>query len=108
MRKDCTMRFLFALLALCCCGVAVADNAVVYTTTTSFYVPAQQHADDLARRGAFGHCRNHGVFFEGIGLGPTPDVAKRNCCYWGQRQLVEVAVSWSPIRRAYIAVARYR
>jgi len=45
---------------------------------------------------------------EGIGMGATPEAARRNCCLFGKRQIVEEGVAYSPARRQWFAVIRYR
>lgn len=67
---------------------------------------AQDHAVLLAGRGAFYHssCGQ----YEGIGEGSTPDQARRNCCFFGKRRIVDEGVAWSPLRRRWIAVIRYQ
>ena len=46
--------------------------------------------------------------WEGIGMGSTPEAARRNCCFFGKRQIVEEGVAYSPARRMWFAVIRYR
>lgn len=97
---------LFAAIAgalLCCCGafgqeIVVARRPVIVT--------AQDHALVLARRGTLVHsgCGQ----FEGIGIGSTPEQARRNCCYFGKRQIIEEGVAYSPATRRWYAVIRYR
>jgi hypothetical protein len=71
-------------------------------------VSAQQHADVLAASGSFHHCRNYGGGAEGLGFSTSsPDDAIRRCCFWGQRRPREIATSWCPHRRGYVAVVRY-
>jgi hypothetical protein len=69
-------------------------------------VTAQDHAVVIARRGALVHssCNR----WEGIGMGSTPEAARRNCCFFGKRQIVEEGVAYSPARRMWFAVIRYR
>ena len=40
--------------------------------------------------------------------GATPEAARRNCCFFGKRQIVEEGVAYSPARRQWFAVIRYR
>jgi hypothetical protein len=40
-------------------------------------------------------------------VGPTPQAAERNCCFYGRYRIVEKGVAWSPVKRAYFAVIRY-
>ena len=91
------------LLALCLSLAAASASADTYTVTIS---TAQQDADTMARTGVLRHCGRAGRR-EGIGLGATPEQALRNCCYYGRYRIVEKAVAWSPLRRAWFAVIRY-
>ena len=70
-------------------------------------VSAQEHAEQLAATGSFGHCGRRGGGYEGIGMGATPDDACRRCCYWGQRRVREIGTAWCPVRRVWVAVVRY-
>lgn len=92
------MRFEVALLLALVAASASAGPAVVVT--------AQDHAVVLARRGVLVHsgCGR----YEGIGYGSTPEAARRNCCYFGRRQIVEEGVAYSPATRRWYAVIRYR
>jgi hypothetical protein len=86
-----------------CGGVALADQFVVTTTITT----AQQDAETMARTGVLRHCGRAGGRREGIGVGPTPQAAERNCCFYGRYRIVEKGVAWSPVKRAWFAVIRY-
>jgi len=86
-----------------CGGVALADQFVVTTTITT----AQQDAETMARTGVLRHCGRAGGRREGIGVGPTPQAAERNCCFYGRYRVVEKGVAWSPVKRAWFAVIRY-
>lgn len=99
------MRFL-TLLAALVCSAAVAQETVVVTRRPVTVVTAQDHAVLLARRGAFYHSSCGQT--EGIGWGATPEEARRNCCFYGRRQIVDEGVAWSPLRGRWIAVLRYR
>lgn len=70
-------------------------------------VSAQGWAEHLAATGSFCHCSRRGGGYEGLGVGPTPDAACRNACYWGRRRVREIGTAWCPSRRAYVAVVRY-
>lgn len=94
--------FLFIVLA---CATAHADNSVL-VAPQSVCVSAQQHAEVLAYRGTLFHSRCNR--YEGIGTGATPDQARRNCCFFGKRQIVEEGIAYSPARRKWYAVIRYR
>ena len=86
-----------------CGGVALADQFVVTTTITT----AQEDAETMARTGILRHCGRAGGRREGIGMGPTPQAAERNCCFYGRYRIVEKGVAWSPVKRAWFAVIRY-
>jgi hypothetical protein len=86
-----------------CGSVALADQFVVTTTITT----AQEDAETMARTGILRHCGRAGGRREGIGVGPTPQAAERNCCFYGRYRIVEKGVAWSPVKRAYFAVIRY-
>jgi len=96
------MRSFFLAVAMICGSVALADQFVMTTITT-----AQQDAETMARTGVLRHCGRSGGRREGIGMGPTPQAAERNCCFYGRYRIVEKGVAWSPVRRAYFAVIRY-
>lgn len=102
------MRFLsVALLILC--AAATADETIVVSGARRVVVSssAQDHAIVLARRGALVHASCGQC--EGIGFSSvSPEHAKRSCCYWGKRQPVDIGIAWSPIRRGWFAVVRYR
>ena len=74
------MRSLMLLLLLS--AVASADQTVVVQSpSTVVVVPAQQHAEYLARRNLFGHCSRRGHGHEGIGFSTvSPDAACRTAC----------------------------
>jgi hypothetical protein len=93
------MRFVFALLLALVAATASAAGPTVIVT-------AQDHATIIARRGVLVHsaCGR----YEGIGCGSTPEAARRNCCYYGRRPIVEEGVAYSPARRQWFAVIRYR
>jgi hypothetical protein len=47
--------------------------------------------------------------YEGIGFSTvSPEHAKRSCCFYGKRTPVDIGVAWSPLRRGWFAVIRYR
>jgi hypothetical protein len=98
------MRCLFALLVCLAAVSAQADTRVVVHGPA--VVSAQDHATIIARRGSLVHSRCNQ--YEGLGMGSTPEAARRNCCYFGKRQIVEEGVAWSPVRRMWFAVIRYR
>ena len=101
------MRFLIALLV--CLFVACAVSARADTTVVArrgSVISAQDHAVVIARRGSLVHssCGQ----YEGIGTGSTPEAARRNCCFFGKRVIVDEGVAYSPVARRWFAVIRYR
>lgn len=92
------MRWIVCVLVAFVCCVASAAPVVIVT--------AQDHATVIARRGTLVHSRCSQT--EGIGMGATPEQARRNCCFFGKRQIVEEGIAWSPVRRMWFAVIRYR
>jgi hypothetical protein len=94
------MRWIVLAIALMA-GTAQAQTVTVTVTT------AQQDAETMARTGVLRHCGRNGGRREGIGFGSTPEQALRNCCFYGRYRIVEKAVAWSPVRRAWFAVIRY-
>jgi hypothetical protein len=99
------MRFCYGLvLVLLLCRAASAETVVV--ARRPVIVTAQDHALVLARRGTLVHSSCNQT--EGIGCGATPEAARRNCCFFGQRQIVEEGVAYSPVTRRWFAVIRYR
>jgi hypothetical protein len=100
------MRLIVALLALAFAVPALADTTNIYARRVVIS-SAQDDAEEMARTGVLRHCGRAGGRREGIGMGPTPDAAFRNCCYYGRYRIVERGVAYSPTRRAYFAVIRY-
>ncbi|NBW88039.1 MAG: hypothetical protein EBR23_14730 [Planctomycetia bacterium] len=99
------MRFSYGLiLSLLLCGAASAETTIV--ARRPVIVTAQDHALVLARRGTLVHSSCGQT--EGIGCGATAEQARRNCCYFGKRQIVEEGVAYSPVTRRWFAVIRYR
>ena len=99
------MRFFVALLVFLFCAVSAhADTTVV--ARRGSVISAQDHAVVIARRGSLVHssCGQ----YEGIGTGSTPEQARRNCCFFGQRVIVEEGCAYSPVARRWFAVIRYR
>jgi hypothetical protein len=94
------MRWIVLAIAMMA-GTAQAQTVTVTVTT------AQQDAEQMARTGVLRHCGRNGGRREGIGFGSTPEQALRNCCFYGRYRIVEKAVAWSPVRRAWFAVIRY-
>jgi hypothetical protein len=98
------MRCLLALIVCLAAVSAHADTRVVVRGPA--VVTAQDHATIIARRGALVH--SHCNQYEGIGMGSTPEAARRNCCFFGRRVIAEEGVAYSPARRMWFAVIRYR
>jgi hypothetical protein len=99
------MRFVLLATALAFAAVANADTTVV--ARRGSVVSASDHAVVIARRGSLVHssCGQ----YEGIGFSTvSPEHAKRSCCFYGQRTPVDIGVAWSPLRRGWFAVIRYR
>jgi hypothetical protein len=98
------LRCLLVLLAALSCIHANADTTVV--ARRGSVISAQDHAVVIARRGSLVHssCGQ----YEGIGTGSTPEAARRNCCFFGHRVIVEEGVAYSPVARRWFAVIRYR
>jgi hypothetical protein len=94
------MRWIVLAIALMA-GTAHAQTVTVTVTT------AQQDAEQMARTGVLRHCGRNGGRREGIGVGSTPEQALKNSCFYGKYRIVEKAVAWSPVRRAWFAVIRY-
>jgi hypothetical protein len=94
------MRWIVLAIAMSV-GTAQAQTVTVTVTT------AQQDAETMARTGVLRHCGRNGGRREGIGFGSTPEQAMKNCCFYGKYRIVEKAVAWSPMRRAWFAVIRY-
>lgn len=99
------MRSVVCLL-VCLVGSIASAQEVIVAPRRSVIVTAQDHAIVLARRGALVHSSCGQV--EGIGTGSTPEQARRNCCYFGRRPIVDEGVAYSPITRRWYAVIRYR
>jgi hypothetical protein len=99
------MRLLLALV-LCIVSVAARADTNVYARRVVFS-SAQQDAEEMARTGILRHCGRNGGVREGIGTGPTPDAAMRNCCFYGRYRIVERGVAYSPSRRQWFACIRY-
>jgi len=56
---------------------------------------AQQKAEIMASRNYCGHIGGGfgGGCYEGVGMSSTRDGAIRICCYWGQRQAIEIGAA---------------
>ena len=99
------MRFSYVLaLFMLFASTAAAETVVV--ARRPVIVTAQDHAVVLARRGTLIHSSCGQT--EGIGCGTTIESARRACCFFGQRQIVEEGVAYSPATRRWFAVIRYR
>jgi hypothetical protein len=97
------MRFVLLLAALAFASVANADTVVARRGSV---ISAQDHAVVIARRGSLVHSSCGQM--EGIGSGSSPEAARRNCCFFGKRVIVEEGVAYSPVARRWFAVIRYR
>jgi hypothetical protein len=97
------MRFAFAILLALTASLAHGQTVVVRGPAV---ISAQDHAVIIARRGSLVHSQCSQT--EGIGMGSTPEAARRNCCFFGKRVIVEEGIAYSPSRRMYFAVIRYR
>jgi hypothetical protein len=99
-----TMRsVLLAFVVLFVAAVAQAQTVIVRGPAV---VSAQEHATIIARRGTLVHSQCNQT--EGIGTGSTPSEARRNCCFYGRKQIVEEGVAYSTVTRRWYAVIRYR
>jgi hypothetical protein len=102
------MRFAFVVLFALAASLANGQTIVVRGPAV---ISAQDHATIIARRGALVHSQCSQT--EGIGMGSTPEAARRACCFFrdamaGRRMIVEEGIAYSPTRRMYFAVIRYR
>lgn len=97
------MRFAIVVLVALTASLAHGQTVVVRGPAV---ISAQDHATIIARRGSLVHSQCSQT--EGIGMGSTPEAARRNCCYFGKRVIVEEGIAYSPTRRMYFAVIRYR
>lgn len=84
--------------------VSVTDSGSV-TRPSSV---AQWKADQLAARGQLVHLGGGfgGGSHEGIGFGATAEQATQACCFWGQREPIEIGVAQGS--SGYYAVVLYR
>ena len=98
------MRLFLLVAVFAFASVANADTTVV--ARRGSVITAQDHAVVIARRGSLVHssCGQ----YEGIGTGTSPEAARRNCCFFGRRVIVEEGVAYSPVTRRWFAVIRYR
>lgn len=97
--------FVAGIAATAAADVTVINRGVVRRPAV-VVTSAQDHAVFLAGRGAFYHSSCGQC--EGIGEGSTPEAARRNCCFFGKRRIVDEGVAWSPLRRRWVAVIRYQ
>jgi hypothetical protein len=86
-------------------GITMASDVIVHARRVNIS-SAQDHALVLARRGTLVH--SHCNQTEGIGMGSTPEAARRNCCFFGRKVIVDEGVAYSPTARKWFAVIRYR
>jgi hypothetical protein len=94
---------LFVALLVSWCSAVAAETVVV--RRAAVIVSAQDHALVLARRGSLIHSSCGQT--EGIACGPTQEAARRSCCYFGRRQIVEEGSARAADGR-WFAVIRYR
>jgi hypothetical protein len=97
------MRLITALLIALAASLAHGQTIIVRGPAV---ISAQEHATIIARRGTLVHSQCSQT--EGIGMGSTPEAAKRNCCFFGKKVIVEEGVAYSPVTRRWYAVIRYR
>lgn len=97
------MRFAIVLLFALVASLAHGQTVVVRGPAV---ISAQEHATIIARRGSLVHSQCSQT--EGIGMGSTPEAARRNCCFFGRKVIVEEGIAYSPARRMWFAVIRYR
>ena len=97
------MRLLAALLIALAATLAHGQTIVVRGPAV---ISAQEHATIIARRGTLVHSQCSQT--EGIGMGSTPEQARRNCCFFGKKVIVEEGIAYSPVTRRWYAVIRYR
>jgi len=86
-------------------GISMATDVIVHARRVNIS-SAQDHALVLARRGTLVH--SHCNQTEGIGMGSTPEAARRNCCFFGRKVILDEGVAYSPTARKWFAVIRYR
>lgn len=99
-------RIVLAIAFLCATpGITMANDVIVHARRVNIS-SAQDHALVLARRGTLVH--SHCNQTEGIGMGSTPEAARRNCCFFGRKVIVDEGVAYSPTARKWFAVIRYR
>jgi hypothetical protein len=99
-------RIVLAIAFLCAPpGIIFGDDVIVHARRVTI-TSAQDHALVLARRGTLVH--SHCNQTEGIGMGSTPEAARRNCCFFGRKVIVDEGVAYSPTARKWFAVIRYR
>lgn len=97
------MRYFVLAILLLAAATAHADSSY-RTRTVTVYRSAQDDANEMARTGILRHRGGQG--YEGIGFSTVSgDAAIRNCCFWGQRRVKEVAVSRGS--RGWYACVRY-
>jgi hypothetical protein len=99
-------RIVLAIAFMCATpGIIFGQDVIVHARRVNIS-SAQDHALVLARRGTLVH--SHCNQTEGIGMGSTPEAARRNCCFFGRKVIVDEGVAYSPTARKWFAVIRYR
>jgi len=102
------MRFLSLLVVLLASSAVAKDTVIVSRRpVTVVQSSAQDAAVVLARRGTLVHTgcgQTEGIGFSTV----SAEHAKRSCCFWGRRTPTDIGIAWSPLRRGWFAVVRYR
>ncbi len=86
--------------------VTKTQTTTTTTTTNTSTSSAQGVANLIVVSGRFRHWGGYNGY-EGIGMGPTPETALRNCCFFGRFQIADVGYAQKP-NGSWVAVARYR
>lgn len=90
------MKVFLSIACVLACSVASAQT----------FVPAQQAAEAMARRGVLAHAGNSGGRPEGIAFSPvSAGHAISTTCFWGQRKPREIGVARGA--RGWFACVRY-
>jgi hypothetical protein len=93
-------RFFIIALILCFAQPAYARPRRTYqqgqpiqNVARAMVNTAQGVAETCAQAGRLFHPGGNGSLMEGVGMASTPEAAIRNCCYYGQIQVVDQGVS---------------
>lgn len=96
------IRCLAVVIFLVCVGAEAQEcrngqcrlpGKVVHGVAELTTATAQGVANIMARDGSLRHMGGHHPYYEGIGMGSTPDQALRNCCYYGRIKIVDQGVA---------------